>query len=298
MVMMFSRLSEMSDNKLTDLERDKHRLELKVEKLDFQVKDLLPFVTKRKNLPTIFFITPTTQRPAQKADLTRLYWIVVEDSVARSTFISEILQRSKLASVHLAAPTPSDKKMKEEDPNWKLPRGVEQRNVALQWIRTNFAASNRGVVYFGDDDNVYDWKLFEEIRTVKTIGVWPVGIVGGLLAETPLLFDNMTVRGFNSVWKPDRPFPIDMASFAVNITRVLSYPNALFSYDSPRGFQESHLLESLQLKFTDLEPKAFKCSKVFVWHTRTEKTKLTVSHKQKFWTKKGDFLDAEIDAFN
>lgn len=112
--------------------------------------------------------------------------------------------------------------MKETDPNWKLPRGVEQRNTALRWIRlvlvdylikfmfdkdakcccwkrrnnafslfrTNFATLQKGVVYFGDDDNTYDWNLFDEMRTIQRIGVWPVGIVGGLLAETPILFDN------------------------------------------------------------------------------------------------------------
>ena len=44
-------------------------------------------------------------------------------------------------------------------------RGVEQRNRGLKWIRENHGLSDtrNGVVYFGDDDNGYDVKLFEEV---------------------------------------------------------------------------------------------------------------------------------------
>lgn len=97
------------------------------------------------HLPIIFFVTPTYYRPSQKADLTRLfqtlahvpnlYWIVIEDSEKASSFIAEILTRSKLASAHLLALTPKNIKLKMIDPNWKYPRGVIQRNKALQWIR-------------------------------------------------------------------------------------------------------------------------------------------------------------------
>ena len=46
-----------------------------------------------------------------------------------------------------------------------------------------------------------------------------------------------TVIGFNSAWKPERPFPIDMAAFAINITLILENPDAGFKYDVPRGYQ-------------------------------------------------------------
>ena len=41
------------------------------------------------------------------------------------------------------------------------PRGVSNRNRGLQWIRAN---ATKGVVYFADDDNTYDIRLFEEVR--------------------------------------------------------------------------------------------------------------------------------------
>lgn len=51
----------------------------------------------------------------------------------------------------------------------------------------NFVGALQGVVYFGDDDNTYELKLFSEMRSVLNVGVWPVGIVGGMLVEAPLV---------------------------------------------------------------------------------------------------------------
>ena len=33
-----------------------------------------------------------------------------------------------------------------------------------------------GVIYFADDDNTYSLDIFEEMRSTKTVSVWPVGI--------------------------------------------------------------------------------------------------------------------------
>ena len=41
-------------------------------------------------------------------------------------------------------------------------RGVLQRNAGLTWLRAN--NKTNGVVYFADDDNTYDVRLFEEVR--------------------------------------------------------------------------------------------------------------------------------------
>ena len=86
------------------------------------------------------------------------------------------------------------------DPAWKFPRGVEQRNAALRWIRFGFldfkihnfrenlpSPHQQATLYFGDDDNTYDWRLFDEMRKIRRVGVWPVVIVGGQLVETPLI---------------------------------------------------------------------------------------------------------------
>lgn len=93
----------------------------------------------------IYFVTPTHYRPEQKADLTRLsntlrqipnlFWLVVEDGNGRSAGVAEVLARSKLQHAHTFALTPPEKKLTDKDKNWKFPRGVEQRNTALKWIR-------------------------------------------------------------------------------------------------------------------------------------------------------------------
>ncbi|KAK9512502.1 hypothetical protein O3M35_000910 [Rhynocoris fuscipes] len=233
--------------------------------------------------PIIYAITPTYARPVQKAELTRLsqtlmhvhnlHWIVIEDAPKTSRLVENLLARSNLNYTHLFVPTPAKYKKKSS------PRGVEQRNAAIKWLRKNKTLNDKGVVYFADDDNSYSLQVFEEMRYTKEVSVWPVGLVGGLMVEKPIL-DPVTgkVKGWNSAWRPDRPFPIDMAGFAVNLQHLLKKSTALFSYNVSGGFQESHILQQLTTK-ENLEPKADNCTQVLVWHTRTEGPRLTEEHK-------------------
>ncbi|EGT51833.1 hypothetical protein CAEBREN_11722 [Caenorhabditis brenneri] len=303
---VLKRKSDVLRTEIHEKERALTRLDGRIEEIDTQIRDhisLLPRVNR--STPYIYFITPTHFRAAQKADLTRLsytlshvpnlHWIVVEDSDKLTSSVAEILKSSRLPYTHLNAQTPKDQKMKYTDPNWTLPRGVEQRNSALLWIRNQLAGVRSGVVYFGDDDNTYDLKVFGEMRKVQKAGVWPVGIVGGMFVETPILAKNGSIIDFNAVWKRERPFPIDMAAFAVNITLILQNPNAMFSFDVPRGYQESTFLEKVGIHRYNMEPLAEKCSKVYVWHTRTEKSKLSKDLIEKL-TKKTGFNQLEADA--
>lgn len=66
--------------------------------------------------------------------------------------------------------TPKDRKLQEGDPHWLKPRGAEQRNEALRWLREKADADKinelifeNAVVYFADDDNTYSLQLFEEV---------------------------------------------------------------------------------------------------------------------------------------
>jgi hypothetical protein len=47
-----------------------------------------------------------------------------------------------------------------------------------------------------------------QMREIKGIGVWPVALVGGLLLERPLVGRDGRVKGWNTPWEPDRPFPV------------------------------------------------------------------------------------------
>lgn len=88
-----------------------------------------------------------------------LVWIVVEDSEHKTELVTNLLARCAVSSVHLTAVTPAYYKRDK----WK-PRGVLQRNAGLSWLREHFSHRNcSGVVYFGDDDNSYDLRVFDAV---------------------------------------------------------------------------------------------------------------------------------------
>ena len=229
----------------------------------------------------------------QKAELTRLaqtlihvknfHWIVVEDSNSGKTpLVTNFLANCGVKYTHLNVSTPPEVKLGSNDPNWLKPRGVLQRNRGLQWLRENRrdGRDDNGVVYFLDDDNTYDLRIFEEMRFIGTCGVWPVGLVGGLLFERPLINADNRVVGWHSGWKPNtRPFAMDMAGFAISLKRVLSHPDAYFSLRVKRGYQEGTILKLMNVELRDLEPKANNCTEIYVWHTRTEKPDLKMEKK-------------------
>nr|XP_057924446.1 galactosylgalactosylxylosylprotein 3-beta-glucuronosyltransferase 3 [Doryrhamphus excisus]XP_057924447.1 galactosylgalactosylxylosylprotein 3-beta-glucuronosyltransferase 3 [Doryrhamphus excisus] len=235
----------------------------------------------KSSLPTIFVITPTYARLVQKAELTRLsqtflhvpqlHWIVVEDSNHKTPLVRDLLAKSGLTYTHLHVATAKERKLQEGDPNWLKPRGVEQRNEALHWLRQE-THKQQGVVYFADDDNTYSLQLFEEMRNTQRVSVWPVGLVGGMKYEKPVVEGGKVVR-FHTGWRPSRPFPMDMAGFAVSLKLVLANPDSWFDGMAPMGFLESSFLQGL-VTMDQLEPKADDCSLVLVWHTRTEKPKM------------------------
>uniref|UniRef100_A0A8C9RGF0 Galactosylgalactosylxylosylprotein 3-beta-glucuronosyltransferase n=1 Tax=Scleropages formosus TaxID=113540 RepID=A0A8C9RGF0_SCLFO len=267
-----------------DLAKDRtiSRLREKLHSLLEQTKKAEPTKPLKPPLPTIYVITPTYARLVQKAELTRLshtfllvpqlHWIVVEDSPHRTGLVSEFLSHSGLAFTHLHVATPHERKLQEGDPSWLKPRGAEQRNEGLRWLRENIRSQEGGVIYFADDDNTYSLQLFEEMRWTQRVSVWPVGLVGGMRYERPIVEQGHVVR-FHTGWRPSRPFPLDMAGFAVSLRLVLANPEARFDGDAPMGFLESSFLQSL-VTMEELEPKADLCTKVLVWHTRTEKPKM------------------------
>ncbi|CAI8029693.1 Galactosylgalactosylxylosylprotein 3-beta-glucuronosyltransferase 3 [Geodia barretti] len=224
---------------ISSLSRNISRLQRRLEQLQKGAGD-----DKQEDdeLAWIYMITPTYARWTQKADLTRLaqtlmqvprlHWIVVEDSERKTELVTEFL-------------TEADGSF--EDHSFERPdRGIEQRNKALELLRRKAADGTlvggaRGVVYFGDDDNTYDIAIFEEMRKTKKVSVWLVGISGGVRFE----------------------------GFAVNLQLLLDHPEARIDPNAPRGHLETSLLENLVTQ-DQLEPLGDDCTKVLVWHTRTE----------------------------
>lgn len=124
-------------------------------------------------------------RLVQKAELVRLsqtlslvprlHWVLVEDAESPSPLVSGLLAASGLLFTHLAVLTPKAQRLREGEPGWVRPRGVEQRNRALDWLRGKGGAvggekdppppGTQGVVYFADDDNTYSRELFKEVSS-------------------------------------------------------------------------------------------------------------------------------------
>ena len=49
-----------------------------------------------------------------------------------------------------------------------VPSGVENRNRALDWIlkEVEQTGDDSGVIYFADDDNTYDLRIFEQVSFI------------------------------------------------------------------------------------------------------------------------------------
>ena len=106
------------------------------------------------------------------------------------------------------------------------------RNYALSWIQSHFKNqpnTKDRVIYFGNDDNTYDLRIFGEMRHTTKVTMFPVGFAGGINGygvSSPILDSDGTVIDFHDPYKKDKrvsfpsscKFAVDMASFAVNFS--------------------------------------------------------------------------------
>ncbi|KAE9551005.1 hypothetical protein FO519_005791 [Halicephalobus sp. NKZ332] len=258
---------------------------------DRRIASIIQLHANEEPSTQIIVITPTYRRSTRLPDLIRLkiifnnthsrlrntlmnvkniYWIVVEDAGKPVPIIQELLNRSRIPHSYLAIKT---------KPGYPR-RGWYQRDMALKYLHRNaktIISNNKSVLYFADDDNSYDTRLFDEyIRNVKKIGVWAVGLVGGAPVETPMVKDSKVV-GWHVSWNPTRKFAIDMAGFAVAVNLIFEH-NAKFGTECKQGggAPETCFLESMKLKLVDLEPFGFEAGKkreLLVWHTQTAPVK-------------------------
>ena len=73
------------------------------------------------------------------------------------------VQYFSASTVHALGPMPE---IYKKLPTKLRPKGVSNRNTALKWIfHQNLDESKdiSGVIYFADDDNTYDVRIFEEV---------------------------------------------------------------------------------------------------------------------------------------
>ncbi|XP_058125804.1 galactosylgalactosylxylosylprotein 3-beta-glucuronosyltransferase S isoform X2 [Anopheles coustani] len=223
--------------------------------------------------PMIYFVTPTYPRREQIPEIirlgqtlmhvARLHWIVADDTTSCSATLNSHIKKFGIPYTQLASPMPEVYRLRKN-----APRGVANRRAALSWIRANNKRS--GVLYFGDDDNTFDLKLFSEIRYTKKVSMFPVGLIGDYAISTPIV-RNGRVEGFFDSWPAKRKWPVDMAGFAVSLEYLARSPNATMPFKA--GYEEDEFLKSIGLKLEDIEPKANNCTEILVWHTQTKGSK-------------------------
>ena len=153
----------------------------------------------------IIFVTCTFDRPHRIAYLRRhiaeifshignYTWLIVEDADAVHPEVRTVT--AGLNVVHLHCGPTRDK-------------GHAQRNFALEYIRERRL---EGVVYNMDDDNFCYRLICDELRKVEKIAIFPVGNLGPVGIERPVLHEGKLV--FWSAHFADRAYPVDVGGLA------------------------------------------------------------------------------------
>ena len=97
-----------------------------------------------------------------------------------------------------------------------------------------------------------------------------------------------------TAWKPDRPFPIDMAGFSIRLKSIFNHPEAKFEQKTPRGYLESWILTKAGFDRSDAIGMADDCRTILVWHTRTEKPRMDAEDKMNLKYGKASDLTIEV----
>ncbi|XP_022220363.1 galactosylgalactosylxylosylprotein 3-beta-glucuronosyltransferase P isoform X2 [Drosophila obscura] len=222
--------------------------------------------------PPLYIITPTYRRPEQLAELTRLgytlkhvanlLWLVIEDANKTNPLVAHTLDRIGVPYEYMVAPMPEKYKQTKK----AKPRGVSNRNRGLEYLRQH---ATEGVLYFADDDNTYDISIFEQMRYISKVGMWPVGLVTKTGVSSPII-RNGKLDGYYDGWIGGRKYPVDMAGFAVNIKFLRQRPHAQMPFKP--GYEEDGFLRSLApLDNNEIDLLADECRDILTWHTQTKK---------------------------
>jgi hypothetical protein len=233
--------------------------------------EVLSLVPELQSKRVVYVITPTYHRLFQMPDIVRMshalmldggvYWIVTEDTKDTNLNVDlrRFLYETGVPFAHVVA---------RQEVNPRKHRGVSQRNRGLDVIHQ---IGLPGVVYFADDDNVYDHRLFDELRQIHSVGVFASGFTGHANYETCVWNANATlISRFATNWagrspKDPRTFAVDMGGFAINANLLFQKPDWRISSNSKIGYMENDMISSFIHSPEEAESIG-NCTQVYFWH--------------------------------
>lgn len=142
-------------------------------------------------------------------------------------------------------------------------KGHLQRNLSLEYIYDN---KLQGIIYNADDDNEYDFRIFNEIRKTKLFSMFPVGgdlkgLHGG--PEGPIVNKKNRLVNWNSHWSA-RKYAIDMAGFAFDSSLLYKLQKPFWSFKNLGG--ESEFIDKIINSVEDIEFLCDRCTKTYAFH--------------------------------
>jgi hypothetical protein len=216
-------------------------------------------------------------------------WIIIEDGITTNDYLDRILKESGVNYKYLHyGPTKSG--------------GNAQRNFALEYIHD---CNIDGIIYNLDDDNLYDLKLFNEIRKIKNISIFPVHGWNRDKnnPEKPILDNNNNFKSWNSAWQ--RKYSTDMGGFAFRSSLLKNLKKPFWTY-ADHGGGESEFIDRLVKKVDDIEFNLCNnCNNCYVSHNELrnihhpdiDSIEVNFAIQQTFNTKYGH-SDNSINTFN
>lgn len=203
------------------------------------------------NYKMLHIITPTYTRPTQLAELTLLaqafahipylQWIVLE--VTKTRLVTEFLGKTNIKYEHL-------------DSGGKVKVGNKcnaLRNIALDYLAKENTANSSGVILFANTDRTYSAELFEKVRDIEKVAIWPTVFAKEQFTCDPLKFN---------LAKPK--YPINLGSVGFNSTALLQTGKRLDIIKSDTEGMSS-LVEALVTSKDEI--KVISCDGEYVWYT-------------------------------
>lgn len=173
-------------------------------------------------------------------------WFVIDDN---DTIDKELFEFLPSFATHLHIGPTRDK-------------GHAQRNLALEYIYDN---NLDGLIYNADDDNLYDSKIFNELRKTQTFSFLPVGgdIVGtDGMPERPVLNRAREFVRWNSGWP--RKYAMDMGGFCFDSKLLANLKKPFWSHKGLGG--ETEFIDKLIQSPDEAEFLCDGCTKAYCFH--------------------------------